>query len=152
MVGSVLALFALCNVHAGDDERELVQMPEMMQEHMLSNMRDHLAALNEILGKLAAGELDGAAAIAEFRLGMSSLEIHGASHMAKVMPEGMRSVGTRMHRAASRFAFIRFGSGSTGNPGLLSCCEHGCLEAKQIIKPGCRLIHILDDHPHSEAS
>jgi hypothetical protein len=104
LVGSVLALFALCNVHAGDDERELVQMPEMMQEHMLSNMRDHLAALNEILGKLAAGELDGAAAIAEFRLGMSSLELHGASHMAKVMPEGMRSVGTSMHRAASRFA------------------------------------------------
>ena len=103
-VGSVLAFLVTGTMHAGDDKRELVQMPEMMQEHMLSNMRDHLAALNEILKKLAVGELDGAAEIAEARLGMSSLESHGASHMASVMPTGMRSVGTSMHRAASRFA------------------------------------------------
>jgi cytochrome c553 len=35
---------------------------------------------------------------------MSSLEAHGASHMARFMPEGMRQAGTNMHRAASRFA------------------------------------------------
>ena len=35
---------------------------------------------------------------------MSSLESHGASHMAKFMPEGMRQAGTAMHKAASRFA------------------------------------------------
>ena len=67
-------------------------------------MRDHLAALDEILVKLAAGELDEASEIAESRLGMSSLESHGASHMAKVMPEGMRRAGTSMHKAASKFA------------------------------------------------
>ena len=91
---------------AGKDERELVELPAMMQEHMLSNMRDHLMALNEILAKLAAGELESAAQIAEWRLGMSSLELHGASHMAKFMPEEMRRAGTNMHRAASRFAVI----------------------------------------------
>jgi hypothetical protein len=82
----------------------MVQLPEMMQQHMLSNMRDHLVAIDEILVKLANGELDGAADIAESRLGMSSLEAHGASHIAKFMPEGMRSAGTGMHKAASRFA------------------------------------------------
>jgi len=76
----------------------------MMQQHMLSNMRDHLAAINEILGLLGSDQLDQAAETAEHRLGMSSLQSHGASHMAGLMPEGMRQAGTSMHKAASRFA------------------------------------------------
>ncbi|MGB5706910.1 MAG: hypothetical protein WBM41_08755 [Arenicellales bacterium] len=92
------------NSVAANDTRILVELPEMMQQHMLSNMRDHLTAINEILVYLGADELDKAAEIAEYRLGMSSLESHGASHMAKFMPEGMRQAGTAMHRAASRFA------------------------------------------------
>ncbi len=76
----------------------------MMQQHMMTNMRDHLVAINEILINMANGKLDAAADVAETRLGMSSLELHGASHMARFMPEGMRQVGTSMHRAASRFA------------------------------------------------
>jgi hypothetical protein len=82
----------------------LVELPEMMQQHMMSNMRDHLAAINEILMNMATGQLDQAAEIAESRLGMSSLESHGASHMSTFMPAGMRQAGTSMHRAASRFA------------------------------------------------
>jgi hypothetical protein len=89
---------------ADNDSRQLVQLPEMMQQHMLSNMRDHLSALNEILASMRTGDLDAAAEIAEQRLGMSSLESHGASHMAKHMPGGMRQAGTNMHKAASRFA------------------------------------------------
>jgi len=87
-----------------EDTRQLVQLPTMMQQHMLSNMRDHLLSLNEILKEMASGNLDRAADIAESRLGMSSLESHGASHMAEFMPEGMRKAGTSMHEAASRFA------------------------------------------------
>ena len=90
--------------NAGEDQRQLVQMPEKMQQHMMSNMRDHLAALNEILASMAKGELEQAAQIAELRLGTSSLESHGAGHMAKFMPEGMQKAGTSMHSAASRFA------------------------------------------------
>ncbi len=104
LIGPIFALFSSSAALAVDDERALVKMPTMMQEHMLANMRDHLASLNQILAKLAAGELDEAAEIAESRLGMSSLESHGASHMAKVMPEEMQRVGTSMHRAASNFA------------------------------------------------
>jgi len=76
----------------------------MMQQHMMTNMRDHLAAINEILVYLGNDNLDKAAETAEYRLGMSSLESHGASHMARFMPEGMRQAGTAMHGAASRFA------------------------------------------------
>lgn len=98
-------LLAVVNVSvAADDSRELVQLPEKMQQHMLANMRDHLAAINEILVNMAGYEPDAAADIAENRLGMSSLESHGAAHMAPYMPVGMQEAGEAMHRAASRFA------------------------------------------------
>ncbi|MET0046671.1 MAG: hypothetical protein ABW066_02680 [Sedimenticola sp.] len=87
-----------------EDERQFVQMPEMMREHMLANMRDHLLALEEITRYLAGQQYDQAAEVAENRLGMSSLESHGASHMAQFMPREMGAIGTNMHRAASRFA------------------------------------------------
>jgi hypothetical protein len=89
---------------ADGDARQLVEFPEMMRAHMLSNMRDHLRSINAILVSMGKGELDKAADIAEQRLGMSSLEAHGAAHMAGLMPEGMRRAGTDMHKAASRFA------------------------------------------------
>jgi len=87
-----------------EDERQLVDMPPMMQNHMLANMRDHLAAISEILASLADGHFDQAADIAEQRLGMSSMQAHGAGHMAPLMPQGMRHNGRQMHQAASRFA------------------------------------------------
>jgi cytochrome c556 len=101
-----LILLACCasTSRADEDSRQFIELPKMMQDHMMSNMRDHLASINEILQKMKNGELDKAAEVAESRLGMSSLELHGASHMAKFMPEGMREAGTNMHKAASRFA------------------------------------------------
>lgn len=93
-------------VAADIDPRELVVLPEMMQEHMLANMRDHLRAIGEIQDALAEGRYDAAQEIAEGQLGMSSLAAHGAAHMAPYMPEPMRGIGTEMHAAASRFALI----------------------------------------------
>jgi hypothetical protein len=67
-------------------------------------MRDHLLALQEINAALSKSEFDNAARIAEQRLGMSSLERHGAAHIGPLMPQGMQDIGTQMHRSASRFA------------------------------------------------
>lgn len=86
------------------DRRDLVRLPEPMQEHMLANMRDHLAAVGEIVGNLAEGKLDAAAKILEQRLGMSSLTQHDAAHLAPYLPQPMQDLGTSMHRAASRLA------------------------------------------------
>ena len=94
----------ISSTFAEEDKRILVKMPQMMQEHQLANMRDHLMAINEILLNMGSGELDKAADIAEERLGMSSLGLHGAHHMAKMMPKEMSAIGTSMHKAASRFA------------------------------------------------
>ena len=89
---------------AQGDGRQLVQFPEPMRLHTIANMRDHLLALQEIDVALSRNDFDQAAKVAEGRLGMSSLEVHGAAHIAPFMPQGMQDIGTQMHRAASRFA------------------------------------------------
>ncbi len=86
------------------DTRTKVDFPPMMQEHMMANMRDHLLALQTITHQLSIHQFDNAADIAEQRLGMSSMDTHGASHMGKLMPKEMGAIGTNMHHAASRFA------------------------------------------------
>ena len=99
-----LSLAALLPAAHAAESRQLVEMPAPMQEHMLANMRDHLVAMGEIQAALAAGKYNEAADIAEQRIGMSSLQGHGASHMAPYMPKPMQDIGTTMHRTASRFA------------------------------------------------
>lgn len=112
---------------AGEDGRELVELPPMMQNHMMANMRDHLAAINEMLGHLAAGDSEKAAQVAENRLGMSALDNHGAHHMAGFMPEGMRKTGTRMHRAASQFAITVQEGDATANYQALGEITSACV-------------------------
>jgi len=97
-------LLALPAQAAEEGARKKVDLPEMMKQHMLSNMRDHLVTLHEIHALLGRGELDKAGEVAETRLGMSSLVSHNAAHMAPYMPKEMQAVGTEMHHAASRFA------------------------------------------------
>ena len=96
------------------DARVLVKFPEPMRLHTITSMRDHLLALQEIDVALSRNEFDKAATIAESRLGMSSLELHGAAHIAPFMPKAMQEIGTSMHRAASRFA-IETQSASVSN-------------------------------------
>lgn len=96
------------------DTRELVAFPAELRENTLANMRDHLLALQEIQEFLARGAFDRAAAVAEQRLGMSSLGPHGAHEVAKFMPSGMQDAGSAMHRAASRFAIEAQNAGVTG--------------------------------------
>ena len=103
-ITAAILLGTILTATAADDARQPVTMPAPMQEHMLANMRDHLAALGEIQTALAKGKYNQAADIAEQRIGMSSLQSHGASHMAPYMPKAMQDIGTHMHRAASRFA------------------------------------------------
>ncbi|HER35649.1 MAG: hypothetical protein JXJ30_01695 [Halothiobacillaceae bacterium] len=104
------------NGHAAEnDARQAVSLPAPMRAHMLANMRDHLEAMGEIQAALADEDFATAAEIAEARLGMSSMDDHGASRIARFMPEGMREIGVRMHRAASEFARISRDAEITGD-------------------------------------
>ena len=101
------------------DTRKLLDFPAPMREHMLSNMRGHLQALNEILAALSIGDGPKAGKIAETRLGVESPgaaacvpnsgttdhSTHDmAAMMAQFMPEDMRALGLTMHEFASEFA------------------------------------------------
>jgi len=86
------------------DPRQKVELPPPMRAHMMANMRDHLQAIEEITRLLSKRHYEAAGDVAEQRLGMSAMGAHGAGHMGKFMPEGMRSIGQAMHRSASRFA------------------------------------------------
>jgi hypothetical protein len=86
------------------DTRQLVKFPEPMRLHTITSMRDHLLSLQQIDDALSKNDFDQASRVAEQRLGMSSLELHGASHIAPYMPQPMQDIGTAMHHAASRFA------------------------------------------------
>jgi hypothetical protein len=106
MFVTILILLAPVGTQATPDARFAVELPPPMRAHMLANMRDHLAALHEIQAALARDATGRAAEIAERRIGMSSLDTHGAGHMAPHMPKPMQDIGTAMHRAASRFARV----------------------------------------------
>ena len=97
---------------AEEDARQKVDFPAMMQQHMLANMRDHLQAVSEIQAFMATAEYEKAAEVAEQRLGLSSLDDHGASHMAQMMPKEMQAIGTAMHKAASQFAITVVDAGT----------------------------------------
>ncbi len=117
-------VFVAQSSFAEPDTRIRVDMPDMMKDHMLGNMRDHLLALHEIQSAMAKGELDNAGDIAETRIGMSSMVSHNASHMAPFMPEGMQRIGTEMHHAASRFAMtVREGDMSRSLDALSNVTE-----------------------------
>lgn len=112
--------------HAGSaDPRTPVNFPPPMRQHLLSNMRDHLDTLARVQAALAAGEHEKAATLAEQRLGMTSLALHGAHDAARYMPEGMRELGSAMHRQASRFALSAQDAAVTGDirPALSSLAE-----------------------------
>jgi len=109
----------------GEDRRQAVRFPAPMREHTLANMRDHLLVLQQLQDALARQQFDRAAELAEARLGMSSLGLHGAHEVAPFMPKGMQDAGTAMHRAASRFAVAARDAGAMGDlrPALSSLAE-----------------------------
>lgn len=109
-------------ISQAQDVRQMVNFPPPMKEHTLTNMRDHLQALSEILTAMAGGQFGKAAGIANARLGMDSPSAEGCQskdskaavstakasnmdhQMAEFMPEGMRNLGLAMHQSASLFA------------------------------------------------
>jgi len=102
----LLYLFVGIGANWTEDARELVHLPRPMLEHMLGNMRGHLAALNEIIGDIANSKFDEATKIAEQRLRMSSLSLHGAAHLSPHLPKPMQNIETSMHQAESRLVIV----------------------------------------------
>jgi hypothetical protein len=85
LAGFIISTIGLSaySASAAEDNRELVELPRMMQEHMLANMRGHLVALSEIFGELSKGRTDKAVIIAEEQL----RQLHPAPETATHGPQ-----------------------------------------------------------------
>ncbi len=119
---------------AATDTRVAVRFPDELRRHTLANMRDHLATLQQIEQALGRGEFDRAAEISEHRLGLSSLELHGAHDVAQYMPPAMQDIGTGMHKAASRFSIAATNAGASGD-------VRGAIEALSAVTAQCVACH-----------
>lgn len=86
------------------DTRQPVTLPEPMVPHLLADMRDHLAALEQVQTLLGQGDTAGAAKLAESRLGVSAQGKPGSPQIGRFVRAAMREIGREMHQSASRFA------------------------------------------------
>lgn len=100
---------------SAQDVRVAVDFPAPMKEHILTNMRDHLQTISLIQVALGNSQYDKAAQLAEDRLGLSALKLHGAYENSKYMPKGMQEAGTAMHKNASKFAIEIQNTAATGD-------------------------------------
>jgi len=80
------------------DARAPVPLTAMMAEHQKRNMRDHLAAVQEIVAALAADDLDGVAEAAR-RIGSSDTMAAMCDHMGAGAP-GFTEMALGFHRTA----------------------------------------------------
>jgi hypothetical protein len=88
------------------DSRQLVRMPAEAERLLRQDMLEHLATLNQLLGQVAASEFQQASALAESRLGNSSMGKHRGTGMGpgRFMPPAMHQLGMAMHQAATDFS------------------------------------------------
>lgn len=95
---------------ATEDARQLIAMPPIARTVMREDMIDHLGALNEILGLMAADKLKEAGDVAEKRMGRSTMGKHAARTRGqgpgRFMPPEMHGIGMAGHDAASEFAKV----------------------------------------------
>ena len=97
-------------------DRTPIDLPPMIHDQFLANMRDHLLAVSEIQTALGAGQFKKAADIASSRLGlkapssaacrMKKANSTMADPLAKYMPPAMHKIGFQMHTAADHFADV----------------------------------------------
>jgi hypothetical protein len=115
------------------DTRQQLEFPAPMKARMLSNMRDHLQVISEVIDSMSRGQFSQASKIANSRLGLDSPSAEGCrpqtnsssaqmstptsmeQMMAQFMPEGMRNIGLSMHTSASDFSVSAAESAMSGD-------------------------------------
>ncbi len=107
LLPSLLLAFVLPAV-AGEDMRQLAQLPAPAQQSLREEMLDNLLALHEITTLVGAGKYAEAGNVAESRLGWSARGVHAAkppeARPGLHMPPAMHALGMEGHKAASEFA------------------------------------------------
>lgn len=105
--GIVIATSSANDIGAkpSEDVREQASFPTPIKIALKQRMRENLMYVNQIGTALSENDLNLAADIAEYKLGLSSLGPHNA-RQEPYMPQGMRHLGMEMHKASSRLARV----------------------------------------------
>lgn len=108
VLAAYFALICSFSASAGEvqDSRQLIKLPKNIESKMLINMRDHIAALDDVIAAVQAEEFDKAGQIAESRLGWSSLVRRGDQDVTKHWAAPMQKMADAMYRASSNFVII----------------------------------------------
>lgn len=141
---AVVAIAGSFGVNAADmqDTRKLIKLPPEIEAKMLVNMRDHIAALDDVISAVQEGAYDKAGKIAESRLGWSSLVQRGDQEVASHWIAPMQKMADSMYRAASDFVIVAQNASVEDNKegykkmlgalnGVTSACR-GCHEAFRV--------------------
>jgi cytochrome c556 len=88
--------------HEALDTRTPLPLTAMMAEHQKRNMRDHLAAIQEIVAALAADDMSAVEKAAR-RIGYSATMAQMCQHMGAAAP-GFTDVALAFHRTADTIA------------------------------------------------
>ncbi|TXT24922.1 MAG: hypothetical protein FD134_1300 [Gallionellaceae bacterium] len=87
--------------HNMADRRISLGLSDEMRHHQLSNMREHLAAVQKITGLLAEKKFDQAAKIARFQLGLTE---EMQQMCGKFENEEFKSLGLAFHTSGDELA------------------------------------------------
>ena len=141
---AVVAIAGSFTVNAAEmqDTRKLIKLPPEIESKMLINMRDHIAALDDVISAVQEGAYDKAGMIAESRLGWSSLVRRGDQEVASHWVAPMQKMADAMYRAASDFVIVAQNASVEDNKegykkmlgalnGVTSACR-GCHEAFRV--------------------
>lgn len=103
------------SVSLAQDARTLAELPPPAVETLRQEMRENLVALNEIQLLVVAGKVKEAGAVAEKKLGQSTMGKHRDKPLearpGPHMPAAMHDLGRQGHQDATAFAAIA----ATGN-------------------------------------
>ena len=87
------------------NEKTKVELPQKLKEYVIENMRQKLAAFDEIMDSLAQDNLHHASRVAETYLGEGA-QTQAQAELATYMPFGMRRFNDELTAAASHFSQV----------------------------------------------
>ena len=89
-----------------DNKKTTLILPAPLKAHVIENMKQNLAAFDEILESLANNKLSHAAKIAETYLGHKAKFSHNKSLINPLMPFGMQQFNKDLIQAADHFSQV----------------------------------------------
>jgi cytochrome c556 len=137
LIAASLFLASITANVAAADARNAVEIPTDIRTTMLSNMRDHIGALDDILAAVDESRFDDAMEIAESRLGWSSLVRQGDGEVAKHWAKPMQKMADQMYRSATDFSIAAQNASMKEGPGAAK----QVIGALRKVTAACRACH-----------